>query len=314
MKKTALKFGLYAILIFAIHYFAAIRADGYFDPFYLRFTNGKHASMIIGTSRAAQGLQPAVFNEKLKNNYAPMGNFGFTALNSPYGEVYFRGIKKKLKKRKSNKKKLFILSVDPWSLSNKENPDDEVSKYRENGLFLDRMVMVGQKGKPNFDYLAKNYTKSWANFYKPVDTTEMLLHEDGWLEVTVPMQPNHVRSRTNSKVRTYRTKVLPNYTFSPNRFKQLEATAQYLRKYGEVVFVRLPIAKEMKALEDIYIKDFDTRMCTLAKKMTLRYWSFVQDPDNYVYTDGNHIYKDSGKKLSADIANMVLQKQPTMCR
>ena len=37
--------------------------NGYTDPFYLRFTTPKNNNLIIGTSRAAQGIQPEIIRK-----------------------------------------------------------------------------------------------------------------------------------------------------------------------------------------------------------------------------------------------------------
>ena len=51
------------ILIFSA--LIVLKADGNLDPFYIRFTTPKQKNMILGTSRAAQGLQPSIFDNVL---------------------------------------------------------------------------------------------------------------------------------------------------------------------------------------------------------------------------------------------------------
>lgn len=314
MKTIAFKFCIYAIALFGIHYLAAIRANGYFDPFYLRFTNGKHHSMIVGTSRAAQGLQPSVLNEKLKSQYAPLGNFSFTGLNSPFGSIYLRAIKKKLNKKKIPAKKLFIVCISGTGISVKNNPSDEPGMYREKGLFLDKMFMIGQKGKPNFDYLSKNYTESWVKLLQPIKRGSMRLHKDGWLEVSLSMSEANVNRRINRKVSNYQKDVVPTHAPSISRVEKLKETIEYLQKHGEVVLVRLPVDPRLKAIEDQYAPDVESIACEVATKYNIPYWTFMSRGSEYQYTDGNHLYKTSGKKISAEIADMIMQKRATMCR
>jgi len=314
MQKTLVKFGLYFALIVGIHYFAAMQAGAYFDPFYLRFTNGQHASMILGTSRAAQGILPEVLNQELGDEYTETGNFAFTAANSPYGEIYLKAIQQKLDTTKQDKKKIFILAVDSWSIATKNNPADDVALYRENNLFLDNMTTIAKAGKPNYEYLRKGYVESWGKIlYRPVTTKRrMRLHEDGWLEVNVPMNEAEVQSRTATKIDSYQNLLL-NFSLSVNRLAQLERTIMYLKKYGEVVLVRLPICADIKAIEDELIPDFDKKMCVLSQKYAIPYWSFMNKLSDYTYTDGNHLYKQSGRKISAEIAVIIRERRPTMC-
>jgi len=314
MQKTLIKFGFYAFLIVGIHYFAAMRAGAYFDPFYLRFTTGQHHSMILGTSRAAQGILPEVLNQELGETYTEIGNFGFTAANSPYGEVYSKAIWQKLDTANQTKKNLFIVTADPWAICTKNNPTDDVMKYRENGLFLDNMKSIGKVGKPNYEYLTKGYAESWGKIlYRPVTTKHrMCLHEDGWLEVNVPMNASAVQTRTNSKIISYEN-LLTDFSLSINRLAQLEQLISNLKKHGEVVMVRLPTSAGIKIIEDKLVPDFDKKMCIMAHKYSVKYWSFMNILSEYEYTDGSHLYKGSGRKISYEIAQMVRDNKASDC-
>ncbi|TXE17115.1 hypothetical protein ES692_10680 [Psychroserpens burtonensis] len=66
------------------------QVDGYSDSFYINFTTPKQSSLILGTSRAAQGLQPKIFDTILKKQFS---NYSFTVLHSPFGETYLNSIK-----------------------------------------------------------------------------------------------------------------------------------------------------------------------------------------------------------------------------
>ena len=113
MRTILLKVLGYLAFIVLIHGIAAYRADGRFDPFYLRFTNGSHQSMILGTSRAAQGIRPDVLNQKLAQRFSEINNFSFTLLHSPFGEVYFDAVKTKLDSSPTGGSQLFLIAVDP---------------------------------------------------------------------------------------------------------------------------------------------------------------------------------------------------------
>jgi len=315
MKKTFAKFSIYVFVLIGIHYFAAMRAGSYFDPFYLRFTTGQHASMVVGTSRAAQGILPEVLNRELGGEYTTIANFGFTIVNSPYGEVYLNAMRQKLDTTKQPKKNIFIVSVDPWSITTKNNPTDDVALYREQNLFLDKMKTIGKVGKPNFEYLSKGYAESWGKIlYRPItNKRRMCLHEDGWLEVNVPMNESAVQKRQTAKVENY-TNLLIHYALSNNRLYELGQTIDFLKQHGEVVLVRLPISSEIYDIEKQLMPDFDEKMCLLSQKYTVPYWSFIDKLSEYTYTDGNHLYKDSGRKISKEIAQMIRYNITSSCR
>jgi len=267
MKKTFIKFLVYTAILIGVHYLAAMRAGAYFDPFYLRFTTGQHPSMIIGTSKAAQGILPEILNRELAGEYTAISNFSFTTANSPYGAVYRKAIWRKLDTTKQHKKNIFIVSVDAWSVCTKNNPMDDIALFRENNLFLDKMKTIGKTGKPNLEYLSKGYAESWGKIlYRPMTTKRrMRLHEDGWLEVNVPMNESAIQKRRISKIENYKYSA-KDYTLSDNRLYELEQTIDSFKKYGEVILIHLPVCAEIYAIEQQLIPDFDEKMCLLSQK------------------------------------------------
>ena len=95
---------------------APVVLKGGVDAFYGRFTSPPAGSLVLGTSRAAQGIRPAVLTARLGGQFeGPVLNYAFTLTHSPYGPAYLRSIQRKL--RPETKNGLFIVAVDPWSLS-----------------------------------------------------------------------------------------------------------------------------------------------------------------------------------------------------
>ena len=108
---------------------------------YLRVSSPKYFSLITGTSTAARGLSPAIIQEILGEKYQfPMMNFSFT-IGMPYGEVYLRKIKEKIKEN-PNMNSLFILSVDPFSLGNYEIKEINKNIPREKNSVLDQILSI----------------------------------------------------------------------------------------------------------------------------------------------------------------------------
>lgn len=281
---------LSAILIFMS------RADGYTDPFYVRFTTPKQQNLIIGTSRAAQGLQPEVFEQILKKD---INNFAFTVAHSPFGRVYFESIKRKHNKKADG---LFIISVDPWSLSTWCSSLNDLSQFRENKLCLNKTKIVDMN--PNIFYILDNLSGKYTNilFQK---NSNMFLHKDGWLEISnIKMDSISVSNRVSSKIETYRYTHLPRTKFSSTRLQYLIKTINYLKDYGDVYLVRLPIHERMMEIEKDLISDFDLKIKE-AIDLSDGYLDMTPQNSLYDYTDGNHLYKDSGKKVSKIIAKWI---------
>ena len=93
MKKFLIKLLLFLSVVILTFGYIFSFADGYTDPFYMRFTTAKQKNLIIGTSRAAQGIQPQILNKKLNLKFF---NYAFTVMHSPFGETYLNSIKSKL--------------------------------------------------------------------------------------------------------------------------------------------------------------------------------------------------------------------------
>lgn len=296
MKNFTKKLFLFIIPIFVIIVGVSFLAGGYTDPFYVRFTTPKQQNLIIGTSRAAQGLQPKIFNNILHTN---IYNYAFTVTHSPFGKVYFESI---LKKHNEEKNGIFIITVDPWSISNWcKNPND-LSQFRENNLCLNNTKYVNVY--PNFEYLYKNLKGKYKDIFLP-PSKNMFLHNNGWLEVRgIPMDSASVNNRILDKIETYRTELLPKTKFSQVRLNYLLQTIKYFKIYGKVYLVRLPIHSGIMEIENEIMPDFDN-VIKDAISLTNAYLDLTVKNDDYIYTDGNHLHKSAGKEVSELIANWI---------
>ncbi len=270
------------------------RADGSYDEFYLRFTTPKQENLILGTSRAAQGVLPSVLDRLLHRSFY---NYSFTLSTSPYGPVYLESIKKKVDPAISTG--IFILSVDPWSLSNKDLKEDQTSSFRENDNFVASTTRVAQQ--PNFEYLLENLNPAYRILLPKRKTTK--LHKDGWLEITIPMDDKSVLKRTSAKLNAYRSD-LSRFTPSERRIQSLVETVEFLKTKGEVYLVRLPVHPEMARMEQTLMPNFDSRIQP-AISLANGYKDLSTYNDKLQFTDGNHLYKASGETVSGIIGDWV---------
>jgi hypothetical protein len=300
MKPFIFKSISFLIIVFIFFLLVLSRADGYTDPFYLRFTTPKQENLILGNSRSAQGLQPKYFNKKLNKTFY---NFSFTIGSSPYGLVYYNAIKKKLKIGK-NKNAIFVLIVDPWSISANRIKPNNLSEFGENQAILGNMFFFNLN--PNFEYVFKNMSgKYFELIFKK--KSEMFLHDDGWLEVTVPMDSVNESKRLTNKIKEYKENNAKNKAFSAVRLKYLKMTINLLKKYGKVYLVRLPVHEKILTIENDYMPDFENKI-NRVKHLSDGYLNLMCKNKEYVYTDGNHIYKKSGVQISKEIANWILEQ------
>lgn len=289
LRKTAV--ALLIALLF--HLAAGFMADGTTDEYYLRFTTGKQRSMILGGSRAAQGLHPSVFNgiDAPSEFEGPIYNFSFTIAHSPYGPTYQHAIKEKLDATAKNG--LFILQVDPWLLSDPKDSASGTEAERALGEQLTWNV------RPNYEYLTRYWDRGWGALghwpQRDADTTSEVL-ADGRLRLHVPMDTATVRRRTENKIRTYREEYLPGRSLSPERMDHLGRTIRLLRQHGRVALVRLPVCKAIADMEDSFAPDLNASMAEMAVNTGASYIRL--DTMAATFTDGNHLDEVSGLRVT----------------
>jgi hypothetical protein len=271
-------------------------ANGSSDMFYLRFTTPRFCSLVLGSSKAAQGIKPSVFNDSQMSFDRTIYNFSFTIGDSLWGSVYLEAIKKKLNPK--TKHGLFILEVNPVTLSiNKHKEDWPEKKNCVNNYFVTL--------NPNLEYMIKYYQDplyKLALFRR--SQNHEFLKEDGWAQLNVPMDQTSVGKRKKRKFKEYSQK-FTEIEFSRTRFEYLKKTIAYLKSHGRVVLVRLPSSKEMRDLEFAYMPNFDSEMESLVNEFHQTYINMIEDYANYQTTDGNHLYKDSAERASREILGQI---------
>lgn len=273
------------------------------DPFYVRFTTPKQQSMILGTSRAAQGLLPNVFNEVLGRT--DLYNYAFTAPHSPWGPTYLSSIKKKITQGESS---IFVLDVSPLNLSiGKDLPDDTLS-FGEAKLTLAKLDNVDSS--PNIPYLLNHFRENseGGRYYDLIRKSQwMYLHEDGWLEILCNKKClDGMEGNIKVKVESYK-KQLPKQQYSETRKAYLIQTIEYLKQYGRVYLVRLPIHPKMMELENQYMPDFNEKINNVID-LSEGYLDLTKQNADFIYHDGNHLYSESAKEVSQIIAEWIQQK------
>ena len=276
--------------------------NGKTDPFYLRFTGERTKNLILGTSRAAQGIQPQPLDSILSKRFY---NFSFTVYHSPFGPVYNRAIKSKLDITSDDQ--IFIVAVDPWSISSKCIGPNDSSLFREERLSLGRVKSF--TSTPNIEYVRKELTpnqiiRSSLNS----DQATMILQSNGWLKVNVPMDSIEVLRNTQRKVDIYRSQRLPVFKYSEARNNSLFRLIKWLKTYGEVYLIRLPIHEEMLNIEIELMPTFQDKIES-SINISDGYFDMTELENQFRYTDGNHLYKESGFEVSLLIGEWIKERQ-----
>jgi hypothetical protein len=307
MKLFLLKIAAWLSLVLALHLIAACFADGTADEYYLRFTGNERQALVLGTSRAAQGIDPSALDHLLPRSIQVPGmlNFGFTIGHSPYGPAYFNAIRKKLDP--ATKHGLFIVCVDPWALSIPKG-----SAITLDGPYPEDERMLGKQwwmtGTPNIEYLVRNYGKGWGSLVvDPIPSTdaELLLHPNGRLEVQVEGDEDMEILRRLKKVEVYERYAEEQYEPAPFRVIHLTRTIELLKEHGTVFMVRLPIHKDILDIESFYWPGFSSEMEHLANALNVAFLDHSGSMGSLRFTDGNHIAAVSVPDYSQRLANEI---------
>ena len=262
------------------------------DAFYGRFASPAAGSLVLGTSRAAQGIRPAVLAARLGGQFdAPLLNYAFTLTHSPYGPAYLASIRRKLRPEVRNG--LFIVAVDPWSLS-LTGPEGVFPEARS---FIGQLHQVSQN--PNLSYLTHYQTKPLYRLPLDFATATERLHPDGWLEVNIGTGSAQVRARTARKLQDYR-RLAASQHLSAGRLQALRQIVTWLKPHGRVVLVRLPVGPSLLALEKTYQPGFDQLMRQMAAAQAVPYLDYSAQP--FATTDGNHLQRAASAAFSQQLA------------
>lgn len=307
MKKFLLALMLFTLPVCAGILALCFLADGKTDPYYLRFTTARQSSLILGTSRAAQGLQPAVFDSIInRNNGKRFFNYSFSLLDSPFGPAYFESIRNKLDTVKRDG--YFIVTVDPWGISVSDGTHGISAPFPESQEFIGITKNVNQH--PNFGYLFRSFKEPLVNiFHKWRKPPVMLLHPDGWLEINHVYDSGHAAKSLEEKLLIYRNSYLPRYKLSPQRLGYLNKTIRWLKNYGRVYLVRLPVHPQMLEIENKLMPQFNGIVSNVSSNNKVAYLDLSKTGNRFLFTDGNHLYKTSGAEVSARVANWIIGKE-----
>ena len=304
MKRFVIRTILFVLPLMAVMIVTFSLEGGYSDAYYLRFTSPVQNGLITGNSRAAQGLMPSVINSHLDSLYdSKVYNYSFTLTSSPYGRPYFNSIKKKIDPAAKNG--IFILAVDPWSISVASgNPDDERSFPEEHNFMAELDDVTSE---PNFEYLLNHYSNPYYNIIlRRISPRHLRIHEDGWLNVSVSMDTVAVERRAVKKFRMYQ-RFAQQFKYSHARMTWLQELINLLKRHGNVFLVRLPVHDEILKSEKLVIPDFNEKMNILSGQFDVPYLDLTGSNMMYRYIDGNHLHKSSSAIVSRVVAEWIKQ-------
>lgn len=261
------------------------------DPYYVKLVSHATGGIILGDSRALQGLDPEQFDFNIDN-------FAFTIGHSPFDKSYIKLIQKKVGSGSNNQ---HIISVDPWSLIN-----DTSNKEDRNPFFSEKLQFPLLE--PNFEYIYKYIDLRLVTLLK-LFSSSAITSDKGWLRQGMDSNElfREYPRRVKEKVENYKR----NYPFSAihlksSRVQNLLEIIRFLKKSGRVVIVRLPVSREMMNLENARYPGFNSLLEEISTNSSCK---FIDLTDMDIQTtDGNHIWYKEVARVSSEL-NLRIKKQ-----
>jgi hypothetical protein len=277
----------------------------YVDPYYAKLTYPA-GSMILGVSRAHDGIAPFIIEKELATQTiaTPVLNFAFELSQSPYGPVYLNAIKQKV--IPEGKNGLFILSVSPGSLTIPLHLPDSVE------FVLDQPSMLAQvkrmNSQPNFEYIRKYYGESlYKGFIRYAPYNIRREHKDGWTEVflktkNLDIHQYQIDEWTQQTLDAYR-----NLKYKPSqvRLSSLNEIIKFLKPFGHVFIVRMPIDAEVLELENKFWPRFDEQIENIAQTHSIPFLNYSPQAGHYKTYDGSHMVSASAQEFTATLCHDI---------
>ena len=302
-----IKLAIFGLVLVSVYAFALWNlSDGYVDHYYPKFTH-EAGSLILGDSRAQEGIMPSVIEDELPQYSKPVLNFAFKLAQSSYGPVYLKAIKKKLKK--DNRGGLFIIAVTPANLAIHESMDDIVDDKFDTFSILNRIDNFNSD--PNFDYIRKFYSKSlYKGFLEVRDPMDFqITHDDGWLETPLKTErfelgEKEIKAAKLKLLRTY-AKHVGSYRPSNVRVEYLKKTIELLKEHGQVVLVRMPADPEVRIFENQLQEDFEEAVTAISEEHKVPYITYLPNDGQYKTYDGSHLAAEGAYDFTHSLCEII---------
>ncbi|MGH1434235.1 MAG: hypothetical protein ACRBG0_07220 [Lewinella sp.] len=271
------------------------------DAYYWKATQSAN-HLILGGSRAFKGILPSVIKEELHID-APIINFAFNGLLSPYGEPYYNAIKRKLTPSDSHNG-LYILSVAPGSIMDFEGGN---GRREEAFRFYQLWDM---NALPNVEYVFRNPRPGSALLVRLLHNT----YNDSESAVHHQIYQDGAQSTFVKKGTIHRGKKedrLLQHTMyrSSSRENSLKQLVNLLADRGNVFLIRIPVSQQMLAEENQIYEDFNWVMEKIAadnKYVKYFNWNDITPEQDYRFSDGHHhLEGESAQRFSFTLAQYI---------
>src|SRR5690606_29599025 len=310
MKSILLKTSILAIVLIACYYFFMGQLARHFvNDNYSKFTH-QSPSLIVGLSRAHDGISPRIMDSVLHTVPYEGGflNFAFEKSQSPYGKVYLEAIKKKIPKNIN--RCIFILGGSPASITAtiRFTTAEEINKNDERTL----VGKISELNKdPNYEYIRKGFAGSLYKGLFPYNSqVTTVFHDNGWEELKLSTKNYQV---TDEDIAKWTSQTMGGYkrvlkeqpeVVSEIRIESFKELISFLKQHGQVFVVRMPVDSLVLGMEIQWWKEFNTQMTLISAANDVPYFDF-SDATQYRTYDGSHLSSAYAKEFSVRLAEDI---------
>jgi len=286
-----------AVFISFMIFYIAVSPE-YIDIFYVRFITPRQSSLILGDSRAAQGLVPSVINQSSRFSFF---NYAFTASYSPFCEDYFISIKDKLTQNIEGQ--IFIISIGPTQFTSYET-----TTARTTSSYLSSIKSVNGNGFINLPYfLSVNRKPLIYGFFNRVIGTAVT-HKDGWLQQRlVYVSPGEREERYTSGIIRFENSISARF-WDDLKWNSFCDIVDFLKDNGAIVIlIRMPTSSDIAILENLYFPDFNDRFNSYCMEDQIYFLDHSSLSNSYNTIDGNHLTDESAIEYSEYLSEELLK-------
>ncbi len=301
-----IKIALFVLILGSLYLFFVDKlANDYVDPHYYKFTQ-KAGGLILGLSRANEGISPYIVEEKLKP-YFPFKNplVNFAINESHFGAIYLRAIKQKIQEADSL---VFVMSISPGNFSAPKGLDSI-------GIFeYDKQLTLGKvsnyTSNPNYNYIIKTYGAPLYNSLHDMDRwPHRISHKNGWNEIVLnnefgSISDDDISHWKSLTIDFFNTKIKQEQ-LADYRYTYFIKTLEFLKTKGQVFLIRMPSDKMLLKFEKKHWQDFDIEMDSISKVYHIPYFNYAENTETYKTYDGSHLESQSAKQFSNVLANDI---------
>lgn len=281
-------------------------------------------SMIFGTSRSAQGVNPAI----LKGRLAESGdwyNFSFNLSSSPWNKAYTRAILSKIQCSISEDfSGHFLLFVDPWSMDGQtgkgENSFMHEAWFNPCSIGYSKLQFIlhttnplsaigGGEGTDLFAIVGAvpRRIRTWL---ESADVRASGVQENGWLPNSKRKTAARVEKDITSKVAFYRKNKhrgdhWPGHSNEEALIFLIEAIKD-MDESAKITLVRPPVTNAMHALEQKRFPEINDWMQTFSLAHGIQkidaneQWD---DRSDEQFNDAHHLHVKGANKFSSFLAD-----------